>query len=260
MTNPDDKSRAGQAPDPAPQSNAPSWIDDVLTTSRAAPAPQAGSAEPQQSSSPRPLEVPELSGEEDLRLPDPAPRRVPLTPPASAPPRAATTVQEPFDADDWIARATGGTAKSPVMPQGAPTTPPAQADPWGDAVRQAQAYVQRQPMAPYQGDAPVSADVAQRKLIAGLLGIFLGWLGAHKFYLGMTGAGLTMLGVQAGVWILAVLLGLLTLGFGLFLTLPLAGLVSSAVGLLGLIEGILYLTKSDADFERDYLIGKKSWL
>ncbi|MFD1731460.1 TM2 domain-containing protein [Deinococcus malanensis] len=172
-------------------------------------------------------------------------------------------MQEPFDSDDWIARATGGSAKSPLIPQGAPAEPPAQArvDPWGDAIRQAQAYVQQQPMTPYnQGAGQTSGDVAQRKLIAGLLGIFLGWLGAHKFYLGMTGAGLTMLGVQVGVWIVAIILGLLMLIVGLALTLPLAALVSSAVGVLGLIEGILYLTKSDADFERDYLIGKKPWL
>ena len=54
--------------------------------------------------------------------------------------------------------------------------------------------------------------------------------------------------------------GLLTLGFGLVITLPLAALVSSAVGLLGLVEGIIYLTKSDADFEREYILGQKAWL
>ena len=104
------------------------------------------------------------------------------------------------------------------------------------------------------------ADVAQKKLIAGLLGIFLGSLGVHKFYLGNTTPGAIMLGVNVGVWIVAFVLGLLTLGFGLVITLPLAALVSSAVGLLGLVEGIIYLTKSDADFEREYILGQKALL
>ncbi|MBB5377763.1 hypothetical protein HNQ07_003262 [Deinococcus metalli] len=47
---------------------------------------------------------------------------------------------------------------------------------------------------------------------------------------------------------------------GLIVTVPLASLVSGAIGLLGLVEGIIYLTKSDADFEREYVIGKKAWL
>ncbi|CAM4445611.1 TM2 domain-containing protein [Deinococcus marmoris] len=102
--------------------------------------------------------------------------------------------------------------------------------------------------------------MAQKRLIAGLLAIFLGSLGVHKFYLGMNTQGILILGANIGVWVLALLIGLLTLGFGLFITLPLAGVVSSALGLLGLVEGILYLTKSDADFGRDYLVGKKPWL
>lgn len=106
----------------------------------------------------------------------------------------------------------------------------------------------------------VPADIAQKRLIAGLLGIVLGSLGVHKFYLGLNTPGVIMLGVSIGVWVLAFLLGLLTLGFGLILTLPLAALVSGAVGLLGLIEGILYLTKSDEAFYREYVIGQKPWL
>ncbi|WP_291430627.1 TM2 domain-containing protein [Deinococcus sp.] len=103
-------------------------------------------------------------------------------------------------------------------------------------------------------------DVAQKKLIAGLLGIFLGSLGVHKFYLGNTTPGAIMLGVNVGVWIVAFMLGALTLGLGLVITLPLASLVSGAVGLLGLVEGIIYLTKSDADFAREYIQGQKAWL
>lgn len=57
------------------------------------------------------------------------------------------------------------------------------------------------------------------KLTAGLLGIFLGWLGIHNFYLGRTGRAVVQL-----------LLGLFTVG-----------IVSSV---WGLIEGILILTGS----------------
>ncbi|MFC4639202.1 TM2 domain-containing protein [Deinococcus hohokamensis] len=260
MTKPDNDRDAPRDPTPqglTPPGNAPSWVDDVLQASRAAPAAQLAEA-----ANPGPV----LSGPDDLRLPgdQPAapgglPPRASLTPPAA--PRPAPPA-EPFDADDWIARATGGSARSPRVPSGSAQTvtaqptfdePRGQPDPWTTPLSQPGTA----PLAPYR---PVtSSDIAQKKLIAGLLGIFLGWLGVHKFYLGMTGPGLTMLGVQLGVWVLALVLGVLLLFVGLFVTIPLAGLVSSAVGLLGLIEGILYLTKSDADFERDYLIGKKPW-
>ena len=51
---------------------------------------------------------------------------------------------------------------------------------------------------------------------------------------------------------LLTLLAIILIGF-VFLLVP------GVVGLIGLIEGILYLTKSDADFQREYLIGKKPW-
>ena len=143
------------------------------------------------------------------------------------------------------------------MPQGLTPSPTSsqsvrsELDNLGDTARHAMGQVT---------SALGSSDVSQKKLIAGLLGIILGSLGVHKFYLGMTTPGLIMLGVNVGVWVLALLLGLLTLGVGLIVTVPLASLVSGAIGLLGLVEGILYLTKSDADFQRDYVVGKKSWL
>ena len=75
------------------------------------------------------------------------------------------------------------------------------------------------------------------KVAAGLLGIFIGSLGIHKFYLGYSKEGVIML-----------LVSLLTLGFG-------AGIM----GIIGLIEGIIYLTKTDADFENIYVVGRKGW-
>ena len=83
-------------------------------------------------------------------------------------------------------------------------------------------------------DKPAGAD---KKIAAGVCGILLGALGIHKFILGYTKEGVIMLLVK-----------ILTLGFGGFI-----------MGIIGLIEGILYLTKSDADFVATYVNGKKGW-
>ncbi len=63
------------------------------------------------------------------------------------------------------------------------------------------------------------------KLAAGLLGVFVGGLGIHRFYLGYNGIGVAQL-------VLA-LLGFLT-----------CGITSIAAAIWGLIEGILILTGS----------------
>lgn len=83
----------------------------------------------------------------------------------------------------------------------------------------------------------MSTSGAEKKIPAGILGILLGGLGIHKFVLGYTKEGVIML-----------LVTVLTLGFGGFI-----------MGLIGLIEGIIYLTKSDADFVATYVTAKKGW-
>ena len=78
----------------------------------------------------------------------------------------------------------------------------------------------------------------------GFAAIFLGGLGIHKFYLGITGAGLIML----LLWL-----------FGCIV----AGIPTFIISVIAIIEGIIYLTiyltKSDEDFYETYEIGKKSW-
>lgn len=69
----------------------------------------------------------------------------------------------------------------------------------------------------------------------------LGAFGAHKFYLGYTGHAVFML--------CATLIG----GIVTF------GVAAGLLGIIGLVEGIVYLTKSDADFTATYLQGKKAW-
>ncbi|RSC95558.1 TM2 domain-containing protein [Tenacibaculum singaporense] len=76
-----------------------------------------------------------------------------------------------------------------------------------------------------------------KRVIAGVLGILLGSLGIHKFVLGYTKEGVIML-----------LLTVLTCGFGGFIT-----------SIIGLIEGIIYLTKSDEEFVETYQVNQKGW-
>jgi TM2 domain-containing membrane protein YozV/RNA polymerase subunit RPABC4/transcription elongation factor Spt4 len=66
------------------------------------------------------------------------------------------------------------------------------------------------------------------KIVAGLLGIFLGGLGIHRFYLGYTTIGIVQLLITVCSWPL-----MLFCGIGFF---SLAG-----VGIWGLVEGILIL-------------------
>src|ERR1041385_7308137 len=76
-----------------------------------------------------------------------------------------------------------------------------------------------------------------KKLVAGILAILVGSLGVHKFILGYTTEGVIMLLVTV-------------------LTCGVAGIVMSIVGI---VEGIMYLTKSDEEFVRTYIQNKKGW-
>ena len=91
---------------------------------------------------------------------------------------------------------------------------------------------------PYYGGA--APAYSKSKIAAGLLAIFLGWLGIHKFYLGYTGPGIILL-----------LCG--TIGWIVFFIPPIIA------SIIGLIEGIIYLTKSDDAFDQGYVVQKQSW-
>lgn len=77
----------------------------------------------------------------------------------------------------------------------------------------------------------------KNKIAAGVLGILLGTLGIHKFYLGYKKQG-----------IITLLISLLTLGIGAFV-----------MEVIGIVEGIIYLTKSDEDFQATYVDSFKGW-
>jgi TM2 domain-containing membrane protein YozV len=85
--------------------------------------------------------------------------------------------------------------------------------------------------------SPNMQEVSGKKIAAGICAILIGSFGIHKFILGITTPGIIML-----------LVTLLTCGIG--------GVV---MWVIGIVEGIIYLTKSDEDFYREYMVGKKPW-
>ena len=86
-------------------------------------------------------------------------------------------------------------------------------------------------------DAPSLAAYRRR---VGWMAILLGGLGVHKFMLGYRTAGTIMLLIGVLGWI------------------PFA-LPTLAIMIVGMIEGIIYLNKSDADFEATYIKGRRTW-
>ena len=88
---------------------------------------------------------------------------------------------------------------------------------------------------------------ADKKMAAGICGILLGGFGVHKFILGYTQEGGIMLGISLAAWVLT------------FITCGIAAPLVIIPGVIGLIEGIMYLTKSDEEFVRTYIQGKKGW-
>ena len=106
------------------------------------------------------------------------------------------------------------------------------------------------------------------KVVAGLLGIFLGWAGGHKFYLGIKKPATIQLAVGGGGLVLAIVVGNIFIALGIFGIGAFIGLLLYAIGyialmaagVLGLVEGIIYLTKSDEDFQSIYVTGQKQWL
>jgi TM2 domain-containing membrane protein YozV len=87
-----------------------------------------------------------------------------------------------------------------------------------------------------EGKADEVKSFASKKVAAGICAILLGHLGIHKFILGLTTPGIIML-----------LLTVTCIGY-------------PVMHILGIIEGIIYLTKSDEDFYQLYAVEKKGWL
>jgi TM2 domain-containing membrane protein YozV len=86
---------------------------------------------------------------------------------------------------------------------------------------------------PYQQQPPIPPDVNSTKVLCGIMGILFGGLGVHRFILGDVSGG-----------IIRIVITLVTCGIG---------------AIIGFIEGIIYLTKTDSDFYWTYMVGKKAW-
>ncbi len=84
-----------------------------------------------------------------------------------------------------------------------------------------------------------------KKILAGILAIILGAFGIHKFILGYQKEGFILLGLTIIGFVLS------CVGVGVFIVW--------ITGLIGLIEGIIYLTKSDEEFYNTYQAGRKPW-
>lgn len=72
-----------------------------------------------------------------------------------------------------------------------------------------------------------------KKIMAGVLALLIGSLGVHKFVLGYTKEG-----------IIQIIISVVTCGIA---------------GIIPFIEGIIYLTKSDAEFYNTYQVGRRPW-
>lgn len=81
---------------------------------------------------------------------------------------------------------------------------------------------------------PTQPQQENKKVLAGVMGLLFGGLGIHKFVLGYTQEGIITLVICVCT----------------------CGTVS---GLIGFIEGIIYLTKSDEEFYNTYQANKKGW-
>ena len=84
------------------------------------------------------------------------------------------------------------------------------------------------------GTALAGAAPKKDRVVAALLAIFLGGLGAHMFYLGNNPSG--------------------------FIRLVILVCTCGSIGsIIGIVEGIIYLTKTDEEFQRTYVQSKKDW-
>jgi TM2 domain-containing membrane protein YozV len=168
-------------------------------------------------------------------------------PPAPQQPQYQSDQQAPLQPQYQQQPYTGPQQGHPAGPQQPYQQPQSQ----GYGAGPQQPHYQSYPPAPlqpqYQQQPPMPNPAygypqPKSKLIAGLLGLFLGGLGIHRFYLGFTKVAVIQL-------VLTLVVSIFTLGFGLFL-----------VGLWGFIEGIMILAGS-AHFQRDaHGIPLRDWL
>lgn len=92
----------------------------------------------------------------------------------------------------------------------------------------------------YDAEEIYLLEETKSKIVAGILALFLGGFGIHKFYLGCTTAGIVML--------VMFLFGFIVIGIPSFIITGIA-----------LIEALIYFFKSDEAFEETYVNNKRCW-
>ena len=98
----------------------------------------------------------------------------------------------------------------------------------------------------YDATPPHVREFARQKIAAGICGILVGSFGIHKFVLGLNGGGIAML-----------LITLCGTFFGFCLFFPFLAVIG--MQLIGIVEGVIYLTMSDDEFYNRYAVQKKEW-
>ena len=91
-----------------------------------------------------------------------------------------------------------------------------------------------------QGDGGVTGESPKSRTTAALLAIFLGGFGVHEFYLGNSNSAI----IRLVVYIVG----------GVLMCVP-----SFVLSMISIIEGIIYLAKSDEEFEKVYVKEKREW-
>ena len=122
----------------------------------------------------------------------------------------------------------------PAQPGQMPPAQPGQMPPAqpGQALPGQMPPAQPGQMPPPQGGV-VPYGEENKKIVAGITALLVGGFGVHKFLLGYTNEGIIQL-------------------VATFVTCGLAGIIP-------VVEGIIYLTKSDQEFYQTYQIGRKPW-
>ena len=85
------------------------------------------------------------------------------------------------------------------------------------------------------------AEFENKKLIIGLYAILFGIFGIHKFLLGYKNAGIIMICIS-------LIAGGIT-----------CGIATGIMGVIALIEGIIYITKTPEEFKKTYIDNQRAW-
>ncbi len=210
-------------------------VDSQEATTEAMPAAEAAPIEAVQAMAEAPMDSVE-SADADSTLP---------TNPEPAVEEACFT-QPTIPESPVIPPAAAGDASAAAAPD-FNYTPPVEGAYVPPAGTPEQPYVQQQyAQQPYaqqqytQQPQTQMAPAPKDRVVAGILGILLGALGIHKFYLGYTTEGVIALVISI-------------LGSCLF------GLGPAVMAVIGIVEGCIYLFKTPEEFNYTYVYNKRGW-